>query len=79
MARRVVMLHFLDPGVEVCVRNCLARPWEPHKYDDPTEQEQRLAFLLDWVRGYETRDDEFSASRHRSIFAAFVGEKHRHT
>jgi adenylate kinase family enzyme len=71
-------LRFLDPGVAACQRNCRARPWEPHKYADPAEQERRLAFLLDWVADYETRDDEFSGARHRSIFAAFAGNKRRY-
>jgi adenylate kinase family enzyme len=24
-------LRFLNPGIEVCVENCLKRPWEPEK------------------------------------------------
>jgi len=70
-------LRFLDPGIEICLRNCRARSWEPHKYDDSAEQDRRLAFLLDWVAGYDTRTDEFSAARHRAIFAAFPGPKQR--
>jgi adenylate kinase family enzyme len=71
-------LRFLDPGVDACIRNCRARPWEPHKYPDPTEQERRLAFLLAWVRGYDARTDEFSAAYHEAIFAAFDGQKRRY-
>jgi hypothetical protein len=25
---------FLNPGIEACVENCRARPWEPHKYEN---------------------------------------------
>ncbi|QDU66066.1 hypothetical protein [Engelhardtia mirabilis] len=31
-------LVFLDPGLEVCLAHCRARPWEPHKY--PTKAAQ---------------------------------------
>src|SRR5688572_28450425 len=38
-------LLFLYPGVEACLANCKARPWEPHKYKSRAEQDQQLAFL----------------------------------
>jgi adenylate kinase family enzyme len=68
-------LRFLNPGVERCIANCRARPWEPEKYASPEEQDQRLAFLLDWVRQYDTRTDEYSLARHRAIFDGFAGPK----
>ena len=68
-------LRFLNPGVEACVANCQRRPWEPEKYASPEEQDERLAFLLDWVRKYETRDDEYGLKAHRSVFDAFAGSK----
>ena len=68
-------LRFLNPGVEGCVANCRARPWEPEKYASPEEQDRRLAFLLDWVRQYDTRTDEYSLARHRAIFDGFAGAK----
>jgi adenylate kinase family enzyme len=68
-------IRFLNPGVEACVRNCRRRPWEPHKYASPEEQDAALAFLLAWVRRYETRTDEYSLTRHRAIFEAFEGLK----
>jgi adenylate kinase family enzyme len=71
-------LRFLDPGVDVCLRNCRARPFEPHKYDDAEEQERRLGFLLEWVGAYEARTDEFSAARHRAIFEGFRGAKQKY-
>jgi adenylate kinase family enzyme len=68
-------LRFLNPGVDACIANCCARPWEPEKYESREEQNRRLAFLLDWVRQYETRDDEYSLARHRAIFDGFTGAK----
>lgn len=66
---------FLNPGVERCIANCRARPWEPEKYATPEEQDARLDFLLGWVRDYETRTDEFSLRSHRALFEGFTGEK----
>ncbi len=68
-------LRFLNPGVAACVRNCRARPWEPHKYATPEDQNRMLAPLLAWVAEYETREDEFSLKRHREIFERFEGKK----
>lgn len=68
-------LRFLNPGVEVCVANCCRRPWEPHKYASPEGQDERLAFLITWVRQYPTRDDEYSLACHRALFDAFQGIK----
>jgi adenylate kinase family enzyme len=66
---------FLNPGVEACVRNCEARPWEPHKYPSPEAQDVNLRMLVEWVREYETRDDEFSLREHRKLFDAHAGQK----
>ncbi len=68
-------LRFLNPGVDACVANCRARPWEPHKYPSKEEQDARLDFLLDWVREYATRADEYSLAAHRRLFDAFGGTK----
>jgi adenylate kinase family enzyme len=72
-------LRFLNPGTEACVANCRRRPWEPEKYKSPEEQDARLDFLLEWVRQYETRSDEYSLVRHRSLFDAFSGPKQEYT
>lgn len=48
-------LLFLDPGEERCLANCRGRPWEPHKYASREEQDERLQYLLSWVREYYTR------------------------
>jgi len=68
-------LIFLDPGVEACVAHCRARPWEPDKYASPEEQDRNLALLLDWVRSYETRTDEYGRAAHRALFDGFDGTK----
>ena len=72
-------LRFLNPGVEACVANCRRRPWEPEKYASPEEQDARLAFLLDWVRSYATRADEYSLAQHRALFDGFGGPKREYT
>lgn len=68
-------MRFLNPGTETCVANCLARPWEPEKYSSKEEQDSRLEFLIQWVRDYETRTDEYSLLRHRALFDSFEGPK----
>jgi adenylate kinase family enzyme len=68
-------LRFLNPGVEACIANCRARPWEPEKYASKEAQDQKLDFLLDWVRKYESRADEYSLARHRELFESFRGPK----
>lgn len=72
---RCTELRFLNPGVEACVANCLERPWEPEKFASREEQADMLRALLDWVRQYEVRDDEYGLARHRRIFDAFAGRK----
>jgi adenylate kinase family enzyme len=66
---------FLNPGVDACVDNCRSRPWEPHKYRSREEQDANLQMLLNWVREYETREDEFSLREHRRLFDAHEGKK----
>ncbi len=72
-------LIFLNPGIEICVRHCRARPWEPQKFSSPGEQDANLKNLIGWVRGYETRDDEYGLRRHRAIYDAFRRRKHELT
>ena len=61
--------------VEACVRHCLARPWEPHKYESREAQDRNLDLLVAWVRAYADRDDACSLSAHQRLFAAFPGSK----
>jgi adenylate kinase family enzyme len=72
-------LRFLNPGTDACVANCRRRPWEPEKYRSSEEQNAKLDFLLEWVRQYETRSDEYSLMRHRSVFDTFSGPKQEFT
>jgi adenylate kinase family enzyme len=68
-------LRFLNPGVEVCVEHCRRRPWEPEKFPTPEVQNAMLERLIEWVREYDTRDDEYGLRRHREIFDRFTGNK----
>lgn len=68
-------LVFLQPGVDACVENNRARPWEPHKYASKAEQDRMLAPLLDWVRGYDERDDDWSHRAHVALFEQYDGPK----
>lgn len=68
-------LLFLNPGVEACVRHCRARPWEPEKFSSKEEQDQNLDNLIEWVRSYDSRTDEYGLQRHRALFDAFRGNK----
>jgi len=72
-------LHFLNPGLDVCIKNNLARPWEPQKYDSDEAQNRYLEILLNWTKGYETRDDETSLTYHRNIYDTFKGQKTEYT
>ncbi len=68
-------LRFLNPGIEACVRNCHSRPWEPSYCSSPEEQARFLEPLIEFMRQYATREDEFSLTRHRAIFESFAGPK----
>jgi adenylate kinase family enzyme len=74
-AAHSTLLLFLNPGIDACLANCRARPWEPHKYASKAAQDENLPMLLDWVRAYATRTDEFSLHSHRALFDAFTGDK----
>ena len=75
LAPQATELVFLNPGVEACVRHCLARPWEPHKYASAADQARQLEPLLVWVREYATRDDACSLVAHRRLYDDFAGPK----
>ncbi len=68
-------LVFLNPGSETCVARCRDRAWEPEKFASPEEQQQHLEALIDWVRSYETRADEYGLQAHRQFFDDFPGGK----
>jgi hypothetical protein len=67
-------LRFLNPGVEICVTHCYRRPWGSEKFSSPENQAAMLTMLVQRVRDYETRDDEYSLKRHRQIFERFDGQ-----
>lgn len=72
-------LRFLNPGIEACVRNCLSRPWEPEKFASAAEQEAMLERLLEWVRTYESRTDEYGLVRHRQLYERHAGARREYT
>jgi adenylate kinase family enzyme len=69
-------LVFLDPGKTQCISNCRSRPWEPHKYTSKAAQDERLPFLLTWVRQYYSRGGEMSHFSHAATYAAYLGPKY---
>ena len=77
-ARHATELRFLEPGVEECVRRIRGRAWEPDKFASEEEQLAMRDYLIEWVREYEDREDEFGLACHRRIFEAFDGEKREH-
>ena len=70
---------FLNPGDNVCVENCRKRPWEPHKYKTPEEQDKNLEMLIGWIKQYSCRNDELSLIAHRGLFDNFNGCKIEYT
>lgn len=75
LRQHITEMVFMNPGEAVCIRNCIARPWEAHKYASKEEQDANLPFLLDWVRGYYSRADDMSILVHRRLFDSFHGPK----
>ena len=71
------ILLFIDPGVEACLANCRSRPWEPHKYASKDEQDEKLEFLLSWVRDYDSREGDLSLTAHQALFEGYRGLKLR--
>jgi adenylate kinase family enzyme len=74
--RGSALLLFVNPGVEACLANCRERPWEPHKYRTKSAQDEKLDFLLEWVRDYYLRDGDQSLMAHQALFARYRGAKH---
>ena len=70
---------FLEPGVATCIAHCHSRPWEPHKFKSPEEQDRHFSHLLAWVRDYYRRDGDASLRQHQALFDAFDGPKHKLT
>ena len=72
-------LRFLNPGIETCVAHCNRRPWESSKFSSAEQQNAMLDHLIQWVKDYETRNDEYGLKRHRQIFDNFSGTKREYT
>lgn len=72
---RCTLAIFLNPGVNACIANAGARPWEPHKYPSKEAQDENLEMLRGWIRDYELRTDELSLAAHRALFDGFAGDK----
>jgi adenylate kinase family enzyme len=70
-------LIFMDPGHETCISNCLSRAHESHKFRSKEEQDQNLAFLLQWVADYYSRDGMLSYQAHQALFDRYEGPKRR--
>lgn len=75
--RHAPLLIFIDPGADQCVANCRRRPWEAHKFRSKAEQDEKLAYLLDWVRDYYVRDGSMSLKAHEALFRSYTGPKRR--
>ena len=72
-------LIFLNPSVDTCVEHCRRRPWEPEKFPSAQEQDDNLENLIQWVRDYEIRNDEYGLRRHRALYESFQGKKREFT
>lgn len=72
-------LIFLNPGIDICVAHCRSRPWEPEKFGTEEEQDENLENLIEWVRTYEVRSDEYGLQRHRALYDSFSGRKREFT
>ncbi len=72
-------VYFINPGVDTCIENCKKRPWEPHKYSSLEQQNKNLDLLIDWIKDYPNRDDEFSLKAHQNLFDNFDGSKNEYT
>lgn len=66
---------YLNLPVEDCIENARQRPWEPHKYESKQAQDANLDMLLDWIRDYDNRTDEFSRAAHEVLYHSFTGKK----
>ena len=66
---------FLNLEIEQCIKNAKARPWEPQKYETKEAQDENLNMLVNWIKEYSERDDEFSFNSHMRFFDEFKGKK----
>jgi len=69
-------IYFLNLSIEACIENAKKRPWEPHKYATKALQDANLSMLIDWIKEYPNRNDEFSLKAHQKLFNEYGGTKH---
>jgi adenylate kinase family enzyme len=79
LAKQSTNMIFINPGTETCIANCKSRSWEPHKYKSKQAQDDNLCMLIDWIKQYTERTDEFSLTSHRELFDSFAGNKIEYT
>lgn len=72
---RATDMVWLNPATETCIAHAKSRPWEPHKYPSKAAQDANLPMLIDWIRAYDSRTDEFSRTAHAKLFQSFPGKK----
>lgn len=70
---------FMNLSIDQCIDNARNRPWEPHKYESKEAQDNNLDMLLNWIRQYWQRDDEFSYHSHIEFYEKFDGIKSMRT
>jgi len=68
-------LFYLNLPIEICIANARNRPWEPHKYESKEAQDSNLEMLMDWIKQYTQRDDEFSYRSHLQFYERFPRSK----
>ncbi len=66
---------FLNLSIEQCIENAKNRPWEPHKYKTRSAQNSNLDMLINWIKEYNERDDNFSFNSHMEFYNKFKGKK----
>ncbi len=59
---------FMNLSIEDCIENAKNRPWEKHKYESKLTQDKNLPMLLDWIKNYNNREDDFSFTSHNHVF-----------
>ncbi|MCJ8273129.1 MAG: hypothetical protein MJK04_27475 [Psychrosphaera sp.] len=78
VAAQASEIIFINLSAEQCVENAKNRPWEPHKYETKAAQDKNLGMLIDWIKQYDQREDEFSQIAHQRFYDGFTGKKTMH-
>jgi adenylate kinase family enzyme len=71
-------LLFLDLPASLCEQHCRNRPIESHKYHTLEAQNEKLTYLLEWVRGYYLRSGPMSHESHVNLYESYRGPKSRY-